>query len=239
MNFLEYQPQSDILQQTEIQLPEPLSLENCTNPVIVKDYINTALEYRIEVGCKRLRDEASVDDLKNADRGVILAYIAEVLPAIKQAVKASDVVQITNSVMEAVDAQFDERFAQISTQITAQISARLDHIDARLARSEVHNENTLRTFFNKWATRDYDPIQPILKLPTVPPFIAGQSYPKPVEPEPLPADFPATKGEMWGLAAPLIETFLNYYEIPFEGDPTTTTRHALLATYLGVPHSYY
>ena len=264
MSFLEYKPQSELLQQTEVQLPAPLSLENCANAAIVKEYVKNAHEYKIEVGCKRLRDEVSVDDLNNADRGVILAYVAEALPAIQQAVNQIDVGQVTNSVMPAVHVEVNERCAQISAQVAAQvfaqlsaqltaqltahlapvgeINARLDglgnQLNAQYARSEAQNENTQRKFANKMAVRGSDPIQPMLKLPVVDQFVAGQPYPEPVQPEPLPAGFPATYKDLFSLSLNRVNVCLAYYDIHYGEGTLIEAKYLLLAAHLGVSHAY-
>ena len=127
--------------------------------------------------------------------------------------------------LDELDAKLTQRLDGIDQKLDGMdqrldgMDQRLNQIDGSMAQGfDIISSNMHAAFINIHATREIDPIRPML--------ILGGSH--------VPAGFPQTRGALFNLNGPITKTFLNYYGIVING--SVVRKIDALAAHLGLPH---
>lgn len=218
MNFFSYKPQSQLLSATNIQLPPPLSDENLSNAHIVEESLNRAKRYRDEVENEFKLGNATVQDLRSAEKGQASMEIATNMPSIVRNVPPFGAAAFANELHAIFAPQFH------------QIDARLDQIDARLNHFDARFEDMRISIINSAIVNVTDEITPKLQLLPLPPPGVPQVNP----PLPVPDIFPRTRFDLFQLTRENVDILLEYYGIHLGPQTTRPQRLFALARHLGV-----
>lgn len=218
MNFFSYEPQSQLLSATNIQLPQPLSDENLSNANIVEVSLNRAKRYRAEVKNEFKLGNATVQDFQNAEKGQASMETATNMPSIARNVPLFGAAALAHE----LDALFAPRFNQIDARLN-QIDARLNHFDARF-------EDIRISIINSAIVNETDEITPKLQLLPLPP----PGMPPVNPPLPVPDIFPRTRFDLFQLTRENVDILLEYYRIQLAPQTRRPQRLFALAKHLGV-----
>ena len=143
--------------------------------------------------------------------------VAEALPSNHRNLASIEAKTVADLLMPQITDRLD--------QLGARLTQGLDGVDQRFNLIENYmaqgfhciNTNMQAGFTNIGASREMDPIKPIL-------IIGGN---------PVPPGFPQTRGAFYSSNGTVIQTFLNYYNIDCNG--SLAQKKDALAAYLGLP----
>ena len=218
MNFVNAPLQSAMLQQTGLIAPPSLTDEECRNPVIVDQRFEAASNYKKRVKFDLSDGRATDYDVDEAEKFVLGVSIASYLPAIQRNLASVGAAAVENLTILQINAQ------------QAQNSAQFALLNLQLINMNIMHKNS-------FADRLINPIRPLRQIPQLPQFVQGQPYPGLPASEPLPPNFPATRGDLFKLQDVEINPFLDYYDISYNQDTTIAEKCERLAEYLGLPPS--
>jgi hypothetical protein len=231
MNFFEYDEQSEVLRNQNIPPPNSLSDADCLDPGVVRDQRIAANRYKKKVKAELLESNATADDLRNAEAGEQFMLVAEALPSIHRNLVSIEAKTVADLLMPQITDRLDQLGARLSQRLD-RVDQRLDGMDQRLDGMDQRfnqienimaqgfhcmNTNMQAGFENISASREMDPIKPIL-------IVGGN---------PVPPGFPQTRGAFYSLNGTVIQTFLNYYNIVCNG--SLAQKKDALAAHLGLP----
>jgi hypothetical protein len=216
MNIIyEHGEQSEVLRSQNIQQPNSLS---------VRQKQVTAKKCRKRRIAEIIDSDATAADLRDADAGEGLMLVAETLSSVQSNSAPTGAQAVTDLIMPFVTARLDELDANLTQRLDG-IDQRLDGIDQRLNQIDgsmaqgfdIISSNMHAAFVNIHATREIDPIRPML--------ILGGSQ--------VPVGFPQTRRTLFSLNGAITKTLLNYYGIVNNG--SVVQKIDALAAHLGLP----
>ena len=197
LNFYAYELQSPLLLAQNIQMPQPMTDNDLTNPATLVLKCDESDRYEILVRHQEELGNATNIDCKRARKGQLMFNLGEALPAIQRNLAPVGAQAVANIILPQIIAQMNAQNAQMNLQF-AHINTRFDFLEQVMSDSAIRIENS-------HATHDNDPIipirhknAPVLGVPPVPLL-------------PIPANFPATRGELFRLNTAQLNIFLNYY----------------------------
>ena len=151
--------------------------------------------------------------------------VAETLSSVQTNSGPNGAQAVVDLIMPFVTARLDELDAKLTQRLDGidqrlnGMDQRLNQIDGSMAQGfDIISSNMHAAFVNIHATREIDPIRPML--------ILGGSH--------VPAGFPQTREALFNLNGPITKTFLNYYGIVING--SVVRKIDALAAHLGLPH---
>lgn len=246
-NFVNAPQQSAMLQQTGLMPPPALTDQECHNPAIVGQRCEDAANYYKRVKYDLSQGRAISDDVDEAAKFGVGVSVATHLTGIHRNLAPVGANALADIIMPMIDQRFALVTAQINTHTNERFALAAVHSDARFAQAAVYSDAQLALLNlqlgnmnvmhkNSFSDRNEGPIRPLRQVPELPPLVQGQPYPGLPAPEPLPPNFPATRGALLNLQHAQINPFLDYYGITYNGNNTLIPeKHALLLDHLGLP----